>query len=416
MQGETIMEVLHERCAGLDIHKRTIAACVIVPGSGKQPSKQIRMFGTMSADLLALGDWLSEQGVTHVAMEATGSFWHPIYNLLEDRFELLLANARHIKAVPGRKTDVHACEWIADLLRHGLLRASFVPPRPQRELRELTRYRASLIHERTRVVQRLQKTLEAANVKLASVATDILGKSGRDMLEALVAGTTDAQVLADLAQGKLRAKLPELERALAGRFGAHQRFLVAQQLAHIDFLDETIARLSQEIADRLQPFEDQIDRLDGIPGVGRRTAEVLLAEIGTDLSRFPSAAHLASWAGMCPGNEESAGKRLSGKTRKGNAWLRVALIEAAQAAARKKDSYLSAQFRRLTARRGRKKAAVAVGHTILVIAYWLLTRPDLYHDLGSTYFDEHDRTRVQRRLVHRLEALGYSVQLKPRAA
>jgi transposase len=410
------MEVLYERCAGLDIHKRTVVACVIVPGLGKQPSKQIRTFGTMSDDLLALGDWLSVQGVSHVAMEATGPFWHPIYNLLEDRFELLLANARHIKAVPGRKTDVHDAEWIADLLRHGLLKASFVPPRPQRELRELTRYRSSVVRERTREVQRLQKTLEGANVKLASVATDILGKSGRDMLDALVGGSVDPQALADLAQGKLRAKLPELERALAGRFGSHQRFLVAQQLAHLDFLDETVARLSAEIAERLRPFDEQLERLDGIPGVGRRTAEVLLAEIGTDLARFPSATHLASWAGMCPGNEESAGKRLSGKTRKGNVWLRVALIEAAQGAGRKKDSYLSAQFHRLVARRGKNKASVAVGHSILVIAYHLLTRPDLYHDLGSTYFDDHDRARVERRLVHRLEALGYTVELKSRAA
>ena len=244
------MEVLYERCAGLDIHKRSIVACSIVPGTGKQPVKQIRSFGTMSRDLLALGEWLTEQQVSHVGMEATGSFWQPIYNLLEDRFELLLANARHIKAVPGRKTDVHDSEWIADLLRHGLLRASFVPPRVQRELRELTRYRSSLIHERTRVVQRLQKTLEGANVKLGSVATDILGKSGRDMLEALVSGTTDAKALADLAQGKLRSKLAELEQALTGRFGTHQRFLVAQQLAHIDFLDETVARLSAEVAER----------------------------------------------------------------------------------------------------------------------------------------------------------------------
>jgi transposase len=253
-----------------------------------------------------------------------------------------------------------------------------VPSRAQRELRELTRYRSSLIHERTRVVQRLQKTLEGANVKLGSVATDILGKSGRDMLDALVGGTTDAKALADLAQGKLRSKLADLEQALTGRFGAHQRFLVAQQLAHIDFLDETITRLSAEVAERLRPVDEQIERLDGIPGVGRRTAEVLLAEIGTGMARFPSPGHLASWAGMCPGNEESAGKRLRSKTRKGNSWLRVALIEAAQAAARKRDSYLSAQFRRLTARRGRKKAAVAVGHSILVIVYWLLTRPDLY--------------------------------------
>jgi transposase len=391
------MEVLYERCAGLDIHKRTVVACVIGPGSGKQPSKQLRTFGTMSDDLLALGEWLSQQGVSHVAMEATGPFWQPIYNLLEDRFELLLANARHIKAVPGRK-------------------ASFVPPRPQRELRELTRYRTSVVRERTREVQRLQKTLEGANVKLASVATDILGKSGRDILQALVGGSADPQALAELAQGKLRAKLPQLERALAGRFGSHQPFLVAQQLAHIDFLDETLAQLSAEIAERLRPFDEQLERLDGIPGVGRRTAEVLLAEIGPDPRRFSSAAHLASWAGVCPGNQESAGKRQSGATRKGNRVLRVVLVEAAHAVARTKDTYLSAQNHRLAARRGKKKAAVAVGHSILVIAYYLLTRSALYEDLGSTYFDQRDQARVERRLVHRLQALGYTVQLTPKTS
>ena len=338
-----------------------------------------------------------------------------MWNLLEDSFTLLLVNAQHIKAVPGRKTDVRDCEWIADLLRHGLLRPSFVPDRPQRELRELTRYRTSLVRERSTAVNRLQKTLEGANIKLASVATDIMGASGRQMLAAIVAGATDATALAQLAQKRLREKLPALERALTGRVGAHQRFLLAQQLAHIDFLDETIARLSAEIAQRLQPDEAALERLDTIPGVGRWTAEILLAELGTDMARFPSARHLASWAGMCPGNHESAGKRKSGRTRKGNPWLRTALVEAAQAAGRTKQRYLGAQYRRLAARRGAKRAAVAVGHSILGIVYQLLTRETVYEDLGVHYFDERHRHAVQRRLVRRLEALGYTVVLKPAA-
>jgi transposase len=341
----------------------------------------------------------------------------PIWNVLEGRFELLLVNARHVKAVPGRKTDVKDCEWLADLLRHGLLRGSFVPAPSQREVRELTRYRTSLIEERSAEVNRLQKTLEGANIKLASVATDVLGKSGRDMLEALVAGTSDPALLAELARGKLREKTPELQRALAGRFGEHQRFLVAQQLAHIDYLDELIERLDAQIAERLRPFDDAVARLDVIPGVGRRTAEVLLAEIGVDMSRFPSAGHLASWAGMCPGNNESAGKHYSGRTRKGNSHLRAALAEAGQAAMRKKDTYLAAQGQRIAARRGKKKAVVAVGHSILVIAYHLLKHPDsIYADLGLHYFDQRDRDILERRLVKRLEALGNRVTLERTAA
>ena len=336
--------------------------------------------------------------------------------LVEGGFALLLVNAQHIKAVPGRKTDMRDAEWIATLLRHGLLKASFVPDRPQRELRELTRYRTSLVRERTAEVNRLQKTLEGANLKLASVATDILGASGRQMLEALVAGSADAAALAELAQGRLREKLPELARALAGRFGAHQQFMVAEQLAHVDYLDEAIERVSAEIGERLRPFAAAVERLDAIPGVGRRTAEILAAEIGTDMSRFPTAAHLASWAGLCPGNHESAGKRHSGRTRKGNRWLRAALVEAAQAASRTRNSYLAAQYRRLAARRGRKRAAVAVGHTILIIAYALLQRPDPYQDLGPHYFDERDRHAVERRCVRRLEALGFKVTLEPDAA
>ena len=342
--------------------------------------------------------------------------FRPYWNVLEGQVSLLLVNAQHMKQVPGRKTDAKDCEWIADLLRHGLLKASFVPDRPQRELRELTRYRTTLIRERSAEANRLQKTLEGANIKLASVATNILGQSGQEILQALSAGSADPSALADLAKGKLRAKLPQLERALTGCVGVHQRFLVARQLAHIASLDDLIAEVSAEIAERLRPLEDELARLDTILGVGRLTAEVLLAEIGVDMSRFPTAGHLAAWAGMCPGNHESAGKRQSGKTRKGSKWLRAALVEAAQAAGRTKGTYLSAQYRRLTARRGKKRAAVAVGHTILTIAYHLLTRGTNYEDLGVTYFDERDRARVERRLVGRLEALGYTVQLQRPAA
>ncbi len=407
------MEVIHEHCCGLDIHKRTVVACLIVPGSDGKPHKPIRTFGTMTDDLRALADWLAAAGCTNVAMESTGVFWKPIYNLLEDRFSLLLVNARHIKAVPGRKTDVRDCEWIADLLRHGLLKPSFVPDRVQRELRELTRYRTALVDERSAEVNRLQKTLEGANIKLAAVATDPLGVSGRQMLEALVAGTTEATALAELAKGRLRAKLPQLERALAGRVGPHQRFLVARQLAHIDFLDGQITEVSAEIVERLRPFEAELARLDTIPGVGQRTAESLLAELGTDMSRFPSAAHLASWAGMCPGNHESAGKRSRGKTRQGNPYVRRALVEAAHAAGRTKDTSLAAQYHRLVARRGKKKAAVAVGHSILVRAYYLLRRGTSYQEPGGQYFDERQRHAVTHRLVDRLERLGYKVTLEP---
>jgi transposase len=407
------MDVLYERCCGLDIHKRTVVACLILPDPAGKPRKEIRTFGTMTDDLLQLSDWLTSESVTHVAMEATGVYWQPIWNLLEGSFILLLANARHIKAVPGRKTDVRDCEWIADLLRHGLLRPSFVPDRPQRELRELTRYRTALIRERSAEVNRLQKTLEGANLKLAAVATDIRGQSGQEILAALVAGRTEPAALAELAKGRLRAKLPELERALTGQFGGHQRFLVAQQLAHLDFLDQSIERVSAEIAERLRPFEPALERLDTIPGVGRRIAEILLAEVGPDVSRFPSAAHLASWAGMCPGNHESAGKRQSGRTRKGNAWLRGALTEAGQAAGRTKHTYVGAQYRRLAARRGKKKATIAVGHTILIIAYHLLAEHATYQDLGVDYLEQRNRQAVERRLVRRLEALGNKVTLEP---
>jgi transposase len=396
----------------LDIHKKTVVACTIVPGSGRQPRKEIRTFGTMTDDLLALADWLATENITHVAMESTGVFWKPLFNLLEDRFQLLLVNARDIKQVPGRKTDVKDCEWIADLLRHGLLKASFVPDRPQRELRELVRYRTTLVRERSAEVNRLQKTLEGANIKLASVASDPLGLSGRQMLNALVGGSTDTVAMAELAKGKMRAKRGLLERALAGRMAAHQRFLLTEQLCHIDALEESIARVSSEIAERMRPFAEALERLDTIPGIGPRMAEILVAEIGVDMGRFPSAAHLASWAGMCPGNQESAGKRKSGKTRKGNVWLRAALIESAHSLGRGRGTYLAAQYRRLTARRGKKKAAVALGHSILIIVYHLLTRAEVYQDLGVQYFDENRRDRVERGLVKRLKDLGYKVTLE----
>ncbi len=409
------MDAVYERCCGLDVHQKTVVACLL-SGDGKQTRKEIRTYRTMTDDLLAMADWLEAQGVSQIAMEATGVYWQPIWNLLEDRFTLLLANAAHIKAVPGRKTDVKDAEWIADLLRHGLLRASFVPDRPQRELRELTRYRTNLVRERSAEVNRVHKTLEGANIKLGAVASDVLGTSGRAMLQALIGGATDTRLVADLAKGRMRAKLPDLERSLHGRFGPHQRFLLARQLAHIDALDDLISQVTAEIAERLRPAEEPLTRLDTIPGVGRRTAEALLAELGTDMRRFPTAAHLASWAGMCPGNHESAGKRATGRTRKGNLWLRAILIEAAHAAGRTRDTYLSAQYHRLAARRGKNKAAVAVGHTLLVIIYHLLRDPDIYRELGGAYFDQYERHAVQRRLVRRLQRLGYSVHLEPSAA
>jgi len=409
------MDVVYQRCCGLDIHKKTVVACLLIPGPDGQPAKAVRTFSTVTEELLALAQWLEAAGCTHVAMESTGVYWKPVWNLLEDQFALLLVNARHVKAVPGRKTDVKDAEWLADLLRHGLLRGSFIPDRGQRELQELTRYRTSLVQERTAEVNRLQKTLEGANIKLGDVATDILGVSGRRILRALIDGATDAAVIAELAQGKLREKRPALARAVRGQIGPHQRFLLAQQLAHIEQLEATIAAVNAEIEARLLPVAAEQERLQTIPGVGVRTAQVLLAEVGPDVSRFPTAGHLASWAGMCPGNDESAGKRRSGQTRKGNRWLRSALIEAAHAAARTQGTYLASQYRRLTARRGAKKSAVAVGHSILVSAYHLLRDGESYHDLGAHYFDERDRQAVEHRLVRRLEALGHKVILEPAA-
>jgi transposase len=406
------MEIVHRRCCGLDVHKKIVVACLRILTDTGNLNKEVRKFSTTTKDLLALSDWLTVQGCTHVAMESTGVYWKPVYNLLEESFQLLLVNAQHMKTVPGRKTDVLDAEWIAELLQFGLLRASFVPEASQRELRELTRLRTSLVQERSRAVNRLQKILEGANIKLASVATDVMGVSGRAMLQAIVAGETDTKVLANLALGRLREKIPQLEQALAGRVKPHHRFMIQEILIHIDDLDGSIERLNREVEERLRPFEVELGLLDTIPGVNRRTAQELIAEIGTDMTRFPSDGHLASWAGMCPGNNESAGKRKSGKTRKGDRWLRHTLVGAAHGAAHTKDTYLRSQFNRLVARRGKKKAIVAVGHSILVIAYHVLARLQPYHDLGANYFDEQNRERVTKRLIHRLERLGYEVRLK----
>lgn len=406
------MEVVYPRCCGLDVHKKNVTACLLTVGDDGTRQKEIRTFETMTDDLLALADWLVTAGCTHVAMESTGVYWKPIYNLLDGAVELLVVNAQHIKAVPGRKSDVRDAEWIADLLQHGLVRGSYIPDRPQRELRELTRYRTALVREQTREFNRLQKVLEGANIKLASVASTMTGRSVRAMLEALVAGTTAPAALADLAQGKLRKKRPELERALTGRLGAHQRFMLAEQLAHLEYLEEAIAHLNEELRIRLRPFEAELQRLDTIPGIARPTAEIALAELGMDMTRFPTDRHCASWSGLCPGQDESAGKRRSGKTRHGSQALRAALVQAAHAAARTKDTYLSAQYHRLATRRGKKRAAVAVAHTIITIIYHLLRTGGTYRELGGNFFDERDREQVARRQVARLQRLGYRVTLE----
>jgi transposase len=408
------MQVIYARCCGLDIHKKFVVACLLITDPDGTVQKETRTFSTMTQDLLAMSDWLRAAGCTHIAMESTSSYWRPVYNLLEGHFELLVANAYHIKTVPGRKTDVKDAEWIADLLRHGLLRGSFIPAPAQRHLRDLTRYRTHLVEERARLTNRLQALLEDANVKLASVVTDIRGVSARAILEALLAGETDPATLAELARGRLRTKRALLEQAVVGHFMPHHAFMLTEQLSHLDYLEEAMERVSAEIEQRLQEDAAALDLLDTVPGISRRAAQILVAELGSDLSRFPSAKHLASWAGMCPGNKESGGKRLSGKTRKGNVWLRQVLIEIAHVASKTKDTYLAAQYRRIAARRGKKRALVALGHTILVMIYHILTRREPYHELGVAYFDELERQRVEQRLVHRLERLGYTVALQPR--
>jgi transposase len=404
-----------ERCAGLDVHQATVMATVRIPDD--QGGRQVitETFGTTTAALLTLRDWLQAHGVTHVAMESTGVYWKPVYYVLEDAFTLLLVNVQHMKQVPGRKSDVRDSAWIAQLLEWGLLRGSLVLPSPLRDLRDLTRYRKHQIRERAREVNRLHRILEDAGIKLSTVATDVMGASGRAMLQALLEGTTDPAVLADLAKGKLRKKLPALRAALAGYFRAHHRFLITQILAKVDFLDETLVSLTEEIDRLVAPFEPTLAKLDTIPGVDRKAAIAIIAETGGDMSRFATAGHLCSWAGMCPGQNESAGKRRSGRTRRANRYLRGMLVESALSATRANNTALQARYYRVKRNRGHKKAVVAVGHQILEIAYYVMGNGVTYDELGADYFDRRHAERAVRRHVKQLEALGFHVTIEKAA-
>lgn len=437
------MDVVYTHCAGMDVHKKTIVVCCMAPDAAGSRQIEIRTFGTMTQDLLSLSDWLTSRQITHVAMESTGELWKPVYNILEGGFTVLLVNAQHMKTVPGRKTDVQDAEWIADLLRHGLLRGSFVPPLAQRDLRDVTRQRTLLVRERADVVNRLHKVLEWANIKLTSVATDVTGVSGRAMLNAIAAGQSDPVALAELAKGQLRNKQQQLVRALDGRIREHHRFLIAEHMIHIEFLEERIAAFSalidQYVTSQSESFQASppsatpnpappataaspttvvtwrhaIDLFDTIPGIAQKTAEKLVAEMGTDMSRFPTEAHLSSWAKVCPGNNESAGKRHSGRTGKGNVWLKSALTEAAWAAVKVKDCYLADVYHRLVGRRGAKRAIAAVAHRILIAAYYMLLRNEPYQDHGPLQLEEQRKNRLAHQLRYRLEKLGYVVNLEP---
>lgn len=410
------MQVVYDRCAGLDVHKKTVSACVSLCEAAGGKRQQMRVFRTFTQDLLALADWLKECGVTHVAMEATSVYWRPVWAMLEGQFEQMLVNPQHIKAVPGRKTDTKDCEWIADLLQHGLLKGSFVPPTPIQDLRDLTRYRAELRQSQNRVANRIQKLMEQANLKLSSVVSNTLGVSGRHMLEAIVAGQEDSQQLAQLARGRLKEKIPQLKQALQGRVREHHRFLLAEYLDEWDALGDRIGRIEGQIETRIRPYEAAVTLWQTLPGVDWVTACNLVAEIGVDMKQFPTAQHLASWAALCPGHHESAGKRKSGKTRKGNKWLRRSLCQAAWAAARTKDCYLSAQFKRLVGRRGMKRALVAVAHSMLIIAYYVLKTGQGYRELGGNYLEQINKDQLQRYLVKRLERLGLRVSIEPATA
>jgi transposase len=405
------METLIERCAGIDVHQRTMVVTVRVPAASGGRAVITQTFGTMTADLLVLREWLQTHGVTHVAMESTGVYWRPLYYLLEDGCTVLLINMQHLTHVPGRKSDVRDSEWLAQLLACGLLRGSLVPPPAIRDLRDVTRYRKRQIEDRAQEVNRLHRVLQDAGLKLTSVLTDLMGVSGRAMVDALLHGTTDPAVLADLARGRLRSKLPALQQALQGHFRPQHAFLVTQILAKIDFLEEAIATLTEEIDRQLRPFEPMVTRLMTIPGLARRNAVTVLVETGGDMRHFPTAAHLCSWGAMCPGQDESGGKRHTGKTRDGNRYLRGALIEAGLATTRARGTALQARYYRIKRHRGHKRAVVAVGHQILEIAYYVMRDGVTYQELGADYFDRRDRERTTRRHVRHLEALGYTVTL-----
>lgn len=431
------MRVMVQCGAGIDVHKKNVVVnCRRV--ESKEVETETRTFGTTTPELLQMTDWLASWGVTDVAMESTGVYWHPVYNLLEGTYNVMVVNAKHIKHVPGRKTDVKDAEWISELLSYGLLKASFVPEKPQRDMRDLTRYRTKLVQERAREVNRVQKLLEGANIKLASVATDVLGVSGRLMLQALIDGDADGKEMAEMAKGRMRSKIPELEKALTGIVSDHHRFMLGEQLAHIDFLDGQIANVSQEISVRLEKMSQKqpptppeesggkklaedteksltwpaaVALLDTVPGINQRAAEAILAETGIDMSQFPEDKHLTAWAGLAPGNNESGGKRYSGRTRKGNQTLRTTMIQVAHAARRKKGSYASALYKRLVGRRGKKRAIVAVARSLLVSIYHMLTRQEAYKDLGSEYFQERRKESKVDYLTRQLSKLGYEVQL-----
>ena len=439
------MRQVYKRCAGLDVHKKTVVACRVQINEQGEWHQEVRTFGTMTCELLQLVDWLLAGEVTHVAMESTGEYWKPVHNLLEGSVEVLLVNAQHVKHVPGRKTDVQDAEWLAELLVHGLLKASFIPVKPQRDLRDLTRYRVTLVQERARIINRVQKVLENANIKLASVATDVLGVSGRCMLEAIAAGTTDGATMAELAKGRLRNKLPLLQKALTGVVDDHHRFLIAQHLLHIDFLDEQIETASEQIVQQMQvmpalppqspmlattaasdedsvidaetltplTWQEAADILDTAPGVDQKAGRQVLAEIGIDMRQFPSADHLSAWGGLAPGNRQSGGKRFYARLSDGNRHLRTVMVQCAWSAVRTKDSYSSALYHRLAARRGKKRAIIAVAHSMLVSFYHMLSRRQPYQDLGADYFDKRSKGTKVDWLLNQLNKLGYSARLEP---
>jgi len=412
-----MLKTVYPNCAGLDVHKKFVTVCRLTVNADGLRHAELREFSTMADDLEALATWLAEGRATHVAMESTGVYWQPIHNVLESRFEVFLVNAQSIKRMPGRKTDMKDAEWIATLMQHGLLQRSLIPDKARRELRDLTRYRQSLSEEHTRFANRLQKVLEGTNLKLASVATDIQGVSAQAILRAMLDGQTDVKVLAELAKGRLRNKRAELERALKGKITPHQRFMLTDLLLHLDFLDERLMTVEAEIDAnlvQLPAFQEAVRLLDTIPGVNRLTAVTIVAEIGVDMSRFPSDRHLAAWAGMAPGNNETGGKQRSGKTRQGNRYLRRILVLAAHGAARSKNTYLKSLYYRLKSRRGAGKAAMAVGRTILQMTYHMIRRGEAYQEMGGDYFDQFDKVRTAKRLIKRLEAMGFIVEVTER--